>query len=286
MVSDLNESIFQAESYVSFLNSALGSSGKGAKSRRPRGSISKLAKFINCHTSFLAQVLSGRAQMSVDQIILCARYFNLNANAQDQLIDLLLFERSGLATAKKVFQNRLQARRSQRENISERWGEKAELPDLVRWQFFSSWLNQAVLSMLHIPKQDSARVLAESLSLPETLIQSVLQDLLSLGLVKRKSQSQYQACEAYLHLSKDAPMLGAHHQSWRLKAIGEFATSVESKGLHYSGAIAISQKNAETVQRELLKALDRIRDLVHSSQAEEAHAVLIDFFPLAKKEQP
>jgi hypothetical protein len=276
----ISEYIFECQSCTQFLDIALaGTLERGV--RKPRGSIIALAHRLNCHTSFISQVLKEQAQFSIDQAILTADHFSLTGSSRDQWIDLVLRQRAGCKEGQDYFTARIQDRVKARKNLSQRWEAKLGLSEHESFLFFSNWISQIIYSVLHLPEQNTKGALEHSLQLSSNEVSNTLDLLERLKLVT-KNKDQYLPQKNLLHLPKNSPVIRLHHQTWRNRSIEEFTRASELKGFHYSGAVTLSKFDAEQINNELLELLDRVRGKIQSTVSEESYALIIDFFKTTK----
>jgi len=72
-------------------------------------------------------------------------------------------------------------------------------------------------------------------------------------------------------------MISKHHTNWRMQAIQSFEKENESD-LHYSSVITIAEDDIPRVREALIKAVEKVREIVRPSQDEAVLCYALDLF--------
>jgi hypothetical protein len=193
-------------------------------------------------------------------------------------------ERAANPSAKKYFLSKIQQRAKAQEDLSDRLNAKTHsFSNENSIKFYSTTILQVAYALMHIPKNQKLSSLAAALATDELTAQQIVNELNDLNLL----QIDGAVCVPRInkiHLSKGSQWSHLHHSSWRNRAIRMFEEKRHNRGVHYSGAITVSQEDSHEVKRILLQTIESIAGIVGPSRPEGAHALLVDFFPLSYDE--
>ena len=246
-----------------------------------RGSKAKLAEFLNCQPGYISQVLGkGKIHFSSENIVKIAHFLGLDEGESDFLMDLLQKERAGSVEAREFFDKRLIRKRQENLKIEKQITElnNQDLDDAAKAIYYSHWSYSAVHMAASIPELNRIEKLEAKLKLPAPFLKKVLAFLEEKGLVTRKGE-RYGIGKTRIHLSKDSPLIKAHHQNYRHKAI----QSLEHENgfdLHYSAVLTLSIEDAQKVRHLILEFLKQKEEILIPSANEEVVFMNLDLFTL------
>jgi uncharacterized protein (TIGR02147 family) len=268
-------SVFEAENYQDFLRQ------QRQQNPHKRGMVKAMADRLRCHPTFISQVLNGRADLSHDQAIRVAAFFQLSEDETAFFLDLLNRDRAGSSEAKAYFQALIDRKRAERRVFQKRARLSSTLESSQEVTYLSRWTHPLAHAALQIPSYRNPRTLSRllGLSLAETV--DVLQTLSSLKLARKEGDS-WLPTKAGLHIGRDSPLAGNFHANWRMKTATELVG--RKRGLRhscFSSVFAISPEVAERVREALLKVLEQARQEMLESPPEELYSLCLDFYPLA-----
>ncbi len=244
-----------------------------------RGSKAKLAEFLNCQPGYISQVLGkGKIHFSSENIVKIAHFLGLDEGESDFLMDLLQKERAGSTEAREFFEKRLVRKRQEALKIEKQITAQnnQDLDEAAKAIYYSHWAYSAVHMVVSVPEYSRVEKLQPKLKLPLPFLRTVLTFLEEQGLVTRNSD-RYSIGKTRIHLSKDSPLIKAHHQNYRHRAI----QSLEQENgfdLHYSGALTLSKEDAQNVRHMLLDFLKKKEDILIPSPNEEIVFLNLDLF--------
>lgn len=268
--------VFDAKSYIDFVNSVLakGFSGKS------RGAVKALAERLKCHPTFVSQVLRRKAEFNHEQAARFCAYAQLREEETEFFLDLLNRDRAGSPESKKIFQGILDRKLLERRSLQARSHLKSGLSREQETVYFKTWYPPLVHAALQIPGLSSAERIARALQAELKPIQDALALLEGLGLV-RFEKGKWQICRRSLHLGRDSPLGNSFHSNWRLKTaqmLQEGRRSMENT--HFSSVFCISTQAAEKIREVLLQDLENIRKQMVEASSERLYAFSLDFYPL------
>lgn len=264
-----------ASSYREIINDCLGYRNK----RRPRGVIKKLADSLRCHSTFIAQVLNGRADFSAEQGLEISRHFAFSPDQQEFFLTLLLRDRSGTKTLKEYYQKKLDYIHESRRDLKSKVQPKEDLSGAFEAEYFGNWIYQAAHALTQVDRYQSAAALSKVLGRSIEEIGSILLRLQTMDLVKQHGTS-WESTLTSLHLSKDSPFIRALHTGWKTKLLTDLQTATMLEGTHYSGVITVTSKDYERVRDVLVKSIADIRKVVEGSTSENAYVLSLDCYKM------
>ncbi len=268
---------WNARNYRQIINENLGYRNQ----RRPRGVIKKLADRLRCHSTFIAQVLSEKADFSPEQGLEVCLYFDFTPDQQDFFMTLLLHERAGTQTLKDLYRKKIESLQELRRDLKPKNQDKKKVGNLELFEseYFGNWLYQAVHSLIMIPRFQSVTNISRALERTIEEVSAVLVRLELMGLVK-KEKSNWKSTLNSLHLAKESPFIRNLHVSWKTKILTDLHRAAVLEGTHYSGIITVTEKDYQKVREILAKAISDIRKVVESSDAENPYVLSLDCFQM------
>ncbi len=267
--------VYEAKTYCAFVLACL----DGAREAGKKGAARRLALELKCHSTYVSQVLRGKADLSPDQAVRFCAYFKLGAEQTDFFLDLLARDRAATKETKAHYQKRLDRRLAELSDMKKRWGIAESLTAEQESRYYGSWIPQAVHLYCQLPGPHDAARMATALAVPEERIAKVLRDLAELGFVEKTSAGWVSRRDS-VHLGKDSALIGRYHANWRLKTIADLTAQGGAFGTHYSAVVSMSAKTAKELQELILKHLEAARDAIIPSPSEGLYVHSLDFYPL------
>ena len=264
--------IFDFSTYRDFLKAKIYQKG-----RAQRGALSALAAAIPCQTSYLSRVMSGAADLSLEQADSVAHYFGLSPDETYFFLMLVQLARAGTASLRTQFQKVIDQAREDRLNLQKRVGVKDSISKEDQATYYSHWYFAALHVMTGIPSMQTKQAMAKELNLPLSRISEILDFLVSIGLVNEGSDGRYSTGIGKIHLKKDSPMILRHHANWRIQAIRCIEKSPDA-GIHYSVLVNTSKSDSELLRSMIAQFIEKFMKVVHPSVDEEMNCFTLDFF--------
>jgi hypothetical protein len=265
--------LYRCRSYQEFMSSTL----VDADGKRIRGAVSEMANHIKCHSTFISQVIKGKADLSVDQIYLLASFCDLSESEVEYLINLYQMNRAGSHTTKKYFETRLKTLQDKSLNIKERLKREFVLAEEFHAQYLSSWLPQALHLFCQLPRQRDTASIAQYFRLPAADVLQTLQRLKEWGLIEEMN-GEYLSIVSNLHFEGERPLTNLMHMSWRSKVLSSLQETPKSENVHFSSCFAVTTEAALEVRCFLIDTIERVAKIVDASEAREVHGLCMDFF--------
>lgn len=266
-------SIWDFTDYRSYLMEKLGSEGSRTGLRK------KLADSIPVHTTFVSQVLKGRADFSLEQAESINMFFEHTEDEGEYLILLLMKDRASTGKLKTRFERKIQALRDGRINIKTRLQIDSSITQQDRERFYSSYLYGAVHVLAAIPKYKTAADLSEALRMPRAQLQEIIEFMLRIGVLK-ESEGLLSPGLNHVHLGNDSELILKHHANWRFHTLTSLQF-LNRDDLHYSACLSLSQNDAFRVKESMLSNLKANVDIISASPEEVAYVMSFDFYKLA-----
>lgn len=273
--AEVQSSIFEYNEYEEFVRDRI----QFAKSTQGSGVTRRLSEQLQCHTTFVSQVINKKAGFSVEQALRFSKFFRLNRAETDFFVDLVGLGRAGDESAKVFFQLRIEKLRSKHADLKERWSSRNSDLHENELTYFGSWMIQAVHGTLQLKTCRTSERIASYLGISKIEVEEVLNKLLSMKLVTRTG-SEWSTTTHFLHLGKESPLIRQFHLQWRQRVCQEFLKSRNPDSTHYSGILTFARSDESAVRGVLLEALDKIMKIIESSPSEEAFGLNLDFFSL------
>lgn len=268
-------SIFAYASYSAFVKDRIESS----KTAEGRGVTRRLADAMQCHTTFVSQVINRKAGFSNEQALKFCRFFRLDSSETEYFIELLGLERAGDENTRAFFRARVKRLQVQQSDLKHRWSNRNSLLAGDELTYFGSWMTQAVHATLQLHNCNSVEAIARYLGVAKAEVQFAFETLEKMGLAIRVG-ANWKTTTHFLHLGKDSPVIRHFHLQWRHRVCQNFLKNTRPGGFHYSGALTFAESDEPLIREILLQALDTVMKTVEPSPAETAYALNLDFYPL------
>ena len=248
------------------------------KYRDERGYQGKLAQAARCQKSYFSQVLSTKANLSPDQAMGVAEYWQLNEDETAYFLELVSLARSQYPPLVNRIQIRLREIREKHERKSKQVG-ASEVIVNDQWLYYSQWYWSAVHIIVGISGFQTPESIAQRLGLDELLVEQILNTLKLQGLVDLQ-KSRWVIKPVHRHLDPSSPLSTMNHSNWRHRALLD-SQIPQSESLHYTSVQSHSRNDWQAIKDILLKGVTASRNIVKaSSPDEELSCVCIDFFRL------
>lgn len=267
-------SIWDFTEYREYLVNRLGAEGSRTGERK------RLAESIPVHTTFISQILKGRADFSLEQAESINSFFDHTDDEGEYFILMLLKDRAGSGKLKSRFERKIESQREDRINIKKRLAADGEITVQDRERFYSSYLYGAVHVLSAIPKYKSVASLAEALRLPRTQVQEIVEFMLRIGVLKEEN-FVLSPGSGHVHLGNDSELILRHHANWRLHTLSNLQL-VDKEDLHYSACLSLSQADAYRVKESMLSNLKTNVGIISASPEEVAYVMSFDFYKLSQ----
>lgn len=264
--------LFAFTDYKRYLNERLDNTSAGGG----RGSRSRLASHTGVQTSYLAQVLRGNAQLSLEQAEQTNVFLQHTEKESLYFLTLVQSARAGSVALRNRLAKQIASLREEHLTLKNRLSVSQPLNEHHQVTYYSSWLYGAIHALVSVPGFQSAEKIANELKVSPRAVTEAIEFLSSCGILVRE-RKHLKVGNARLHLPSDSPLIQKHHINWRLKAIQNLENE-PSQSLHYSSVVSLSESDAKAIHEQLIQTIQKLKAVVHDSPEEDIRSICIDFF--------
>lgn len=262
--------VFEYLSYRQYLKDYL--EAEGPKSGLKRRASESLA----VHTTFISQVVLGKADLSLDQGERMNLFLKHTEEEGEFFLDLIILERASDPNLKKRFKQKIQNKNIENVQIGKRLEKVKEVAEADQEQFYSSHLYGLLHVLTSIPEFRTREALARAVGYPPNAVDKALDFLVNIG-VLNFTKNQFMPGEQHIHLKNKSKIIWQHHANWRLATLQHFNFNNE-EDLHYSLAFSCSRKDAVKLKESILQNLKSMSETISTSKEEHAYVYCFDFF--------
>lgn len=264
--------IYDYQDYRQFLVDAL-----GGKNKRT-GQRGALARHLGCQTAYLSQVLSGSANLSLEQAYRVNQFLAHDSQASEFFLLLVQKERAGIHELKTYFADKIKEILNKRSDIKSRVSKNKTISETDQAHYYSQWYISAIHIALSIPQLQTVPALVKHFHLEEGIVRETLEFLTSTGLAV-STGNKFAIGPSHIHLSKDSTFVKQLHANWRLHSI-HLMEKRRDENLHYSVIYSLSKEDALKVRKQILDLIEQNMEVVKPSKEEVLYCNTIDFFEL------
>jgi uncharacterized protein (TIGR02147 family) len=246
-----------------------------------RGHYSRIAEHLNIHTSMVSQIFNGLKDLTFDQACGLVSFLGLTDLEADYFICLVQLARAGTSSAKEKCQRDLVRLREQAASLSARVRSDRTLSEEDNAHFYSYWFITAIKLMTSIAGHQTPDEIARRLSLPLSVVHSALEFLLETGLCVNTG-GMIRPGPAATHLPSSSPLVGRHHQNWRIKGFERMGQLLPSE-FFLTIPATLTERDALRIRKALLELSEAVVTIMDDSKSEELYCLNIDWFNVAPK---
>lgn len=237
-----------------------------------------IAEHLNCHASFVTQVLNKDLDFSPEQALKFVQLLKLNNEAQKYFMSLVMYGRAGTDNLKKFYQKEIDQMRESKLSLSEVVEVNTDLSEDFYLKYFSSWHYAAIHVITMTEKKVFKKDIIDKVDLSEKLINEALAFLEKNKLIIKNEDGSFYSSPKRIHLDKKSPLVTQHHTNWRLKAIESSSDKSRKNTIHYSSVVAISEKTMEQIHKKILETLKNVEQSVKNTKYDNLYSICMDFF--------
>ncbi len=241
-----------------------------------RGSRSKLAKFLNCQTGYIYQVLRGNTHFSLEHAVKINTFFEHDEEEKHFFMLLVQFERSGNQELSSYYLNQINEIHKKRSEITSRIAKSSELTLEDQMEYYSHWYYSAIHVIVSIADFQSVSQISERLNLDILTVKKSINFLVQKKLIIEKD-GNYIIGPARIHLSSDSPMISKHHTNWKINALKSL-DKINNENMHYSSVVTLSNEDFLKIKEILLKSIENIEPILRESKEEDIFSMSLDFY--------
>lgn len=264
--------IWDFTEYKPYLIAQLG----GAHTRT--GLRKELAEHIPVHTTFVSQVLKGKADFSLEQAEAINEFLEHTDDEAEYFILLLMKDRAGTRPLKVRFERKIKVMRDERLNIQKRIGTQETISDRDREKFYSTHYYGAIHVLTGIPDFRTVENLSVALRLSKPRVQEMVDFCLRIGILKEEKGNLFPGSQ-HIHLGNQTELVLKHHMNWRQHTIHGLQF-LDPDDLHYSACVSLTHGDAFKIKESMLHNLKQNVDVISRSAEEVAYVLSFDFYKL------
>jgi uncharacterized protein (TIGR02147 family) len=273
--------IFEFNSYTEALQQTF----HERKAMNSELTLAWLAQQSLIQPSYLTNVLKGRADLNSDQLYRLCDLLNLTVEDYEFLQLLLEMKRTQFDKKRKELELKIKKIRAQQ--LSAEKTLKTQTVTLTPEQSEKYYLDpyvQLIHIYLTIPKaKKNLTSLAQKFSVSEARMTLVLQALIEIGYVQKRSE-EYEVLQKGKHLPRESHLLRPHQHMLRLKSLEQLQALPAESTYSFSATISTTPEVRTRLQAEFLKFLKAAEKLVENHEAEKLYQINFDLFPWEKDE--
>jgi uncharacterized protein (TIGR02147 family) len=270
----MKNSVFEYDSFKRYLRDYI-----RAQVGHGRGFKSKMAKALNCHMTYVSQVLNKDANFSLEQADELNSFLGHTKDESHYFLLLVQLERAGTTSLKNKFKEQIATIHEKRLVLKDRVDIKRVLSPLDQTQYYSAWYYAAIHILVTIPEFQTKENMAKHLHLSLEKVSMILEFLVSIGLVAFEN-GRYKNGVNRIFLGSDSLMISKHHANWRMKAI-ESLDRDSANDIHFSTVVSFAHEDRNRIREFLVKSIEGAREIVRSSKHEQELSCLnVDFFKI------
>ena len=267
--------VFEFTDYKKFVQKKLEDSPK-----KGHGQYSRVAKHLGIHTSMVSQVFNGDKHLTFDQACEIGGFFGFSDLESDYFIALVQLDRAGTPEAKRKCQREISRLKNQAASLNERLSHDVKMTEADNALFYSHWFYTAAKLICSVPGYQSPELIAEKLGVPLVQINRALEFLLASGLCKEEN-GKIKPGPANTHLGADSPLVGRHHQNWRVKGFEKMGTLKPSE-LFLTMPATLAEKDVHLLRQKIVEFIDEFGQVIDDSKGEVMYCLNIDWFDACK----
>jgi uncharacterized protein (TIGR02147 family) len=250
-----------------------------------RGAFKAMAEAMNVPRSTLSQVFHGHRDLTFEQAIDLAGFFELASLETEFFMALVERSRAGHARLKAFAERKIEALRERSRSLAGRVPSKAVVNEKARATFYSEWYYSAVRLACNLPGLHTAPAIAAYLGLPLPRTRQVLDFLLKTGLCV-KERNGFRMGPSSTHIPNEDPLVFRHHQNWRQCALRRMQEYPYLEDDEYCVTIpcSIDKPAMAEIRKALFDVVVKAGQIVDAAKKEEHLACLtLDLLRLRAK---
>lgn len=246
---------------------------------KSKGYKLRMAEAMDCHSSFLSQVLSGPTHLTPDHAAGLCEFWGFNNDQTKYFMALVNLARCSSPKYRRLLESEIDQLRKAQRDLTHRLSSKRRVADtapMTSW-YYSKWLNMAVHVSLSIKSLQTVSALCKRFLMTEGIIQKTLAELEEYGLASR-TDNRWEMVNTDLHLHATSPVIGQHYSNWRQYCLSKIGTVPFEDMTNYTAVMSLSQKDWEKVRDMALDFVKSSREIAGPSREEEIYCINVDLF--------
>lgn len=268
----MKPNLLEYYSYRQYLKDVLESQGPKSGLKR------RASEALQVHTTFISQVVLGRADLSLDQGERMNMFLQHSEEESEVFLDLIIYERASEPKLKSRFEQKIQKRQQARMQINKRLESTSELNEVDQERFYSSHLYGLLHVLPSLPEYRTVAKLSGVTGFSSETVSDAIDFLIKTEVLKVVHGTIVPG-KKHLHLGNDSKQIWRHHANWRMAAL-QSMTFQNRSDLHYSLVFSCSRRDANKLKEFLLAQLKSMSNTIGSSSDEAVYSYCFDFFAI------
>lgn len=260
--------VFNYRDYKHFVRATI-----EALPRNGRGEYRRIAQHLRVSSTMVSQIFGGDKHLNLELASDVCDHFALNEFETEYFFLLVEHARAGTERLRKKLDKRITDAQTRARQISQRVAKHKELSEEEKARYYSSWIFTGLRNLAACEGPWTVLHFAQTLKVSEAQIREALGFLTSAGLLG----PDYSVLSKATHLPADHPLVGKHHQNWRIRGIQKMEEGLDSS-LFYTGPMSLSEEDASLVRQMLLDLVQKINALVVKSPSQTVRCLNLDWF--------
>ncbi len=242
-----------------------------------RGYQKKLATAAGCQSSYLSQVLSTQANLTPEQSIGLAAFWNFDEDETEFFLSLVQHDRAGTPKLREHLLAKMEVLRIKHRTLSNRFQHVPAITDKVELEYYSTWYLPVIHTMVAVPEFRHAKAIARQLNLAVEVVENALETLARAGLAEKMDYGWTNAAGS-IHLKSESPLNYVYHRNIREIAGRTMQQRNPGENVHYSAIYSLSKSDFDRLKQQMVAMLEESRSVIINSKEETAAIFALDFF--------
>ena len=242
-----------------------------------RGYQKKLAAAAGCQSSYVSQVLSCQANLTLEQSIGMCAFWDFDEDEIEFYLTLVQNERAGNIRLREHLLEKMEVLRTKRRTLSNLFQDVTAITSGQELEYYSTWYFPVIHTMVAIPEFRLAKNIAQQLNLSEDVVDNALDTLARMKLVESTPNGWINTARS-IHLKSSSPLNYAYHDNIRTMANRSMQQAQPGENIHYSAIYSLSKKDFDSLKQQMIAMLEETRSVVIKSKEEAAVVFALDFF--------
>ncbi len=249
-----------------------------ARPKKGRGEIANISNYLGVAPTLVSQILSGNRELSLEQAIQIAEYFQLSDVERDLFITQVLKERSGTPTLQKYWFEKLTKLKEESQTVKVKFKAQKELSDEAKSIFYSSYLYSAIRIYCSLKEGKNLQEICKKFDLARERALEIIA-FLSKHKLLIESRGIYSLGLQNVHVSKGSPYVSMHHRNWRSKGV-EYIEDANKTDLFFTCPCSLDEEAYAKLKESVLNLIEETGNRVRASDPEKFVCLNIDLFQI------
>lgn len=244
-----------------------------------RGGQRRLSEAGGCQPSYLSQVLSGAAEITLDQAYGMGFAMDLDPDSSEFFLLLVQRDRAASKLFREHLSRRIDAVIKKKSQLSERFNPGRILSGDEQARYYASWHYSAIHTLTAVPEFQTIKALEKRLRLSAEVIERAVHDLENMAIVRRDGVRVI-ALARDVHASSSSALNFGYHAIWRAVANQRMQEMPVGRNTHYTALYGLSRSDVQKLKSMMLEFIQKTREVVGPSAEETVAVMACDLFEL------